>query len=94
MKAGACLPVTLTDPKTAFSEEPSESAVQRALRTDLTLWEYYDSPEGRDQGQRFAIFMAGANKLQPPEAIITGILALSNAIFHGPVSLTEYANRV
>lgn len=76
MKASACLPETLTDPNTAFSEEPSEGAIQRALGTDLTLWEYYATPEGKERGQRFAIFMAGTNKLQPPEAIITGIFNL------------------
>lgn len=72
MKACAYLPETLTDPKTAFSEEPSQSAVQLALGTDKALWDYYDTPEGKERGQRFAIVMSGANKLQPPETIVTG----------------------
>lgn len=72
MKAAACLPETMTDPISALSEEPTQCAVQRALGTDKALWDYYGTPEGKVQGQRFGVVMAGANKLQPPEAVITG----------------------
>ena len=67
------MPETLTDPKTALSEEPTQGSIQRALGTDLNLWEYYDTPDGEKRGQRFGVVMAGANKLQPPEAVITGM---------------------
>ncbi|KAH8111778.1 S-adenosyl-L-methionine-dependent methyltransferase [Phellopilus nigrolimitatus] len=61
----------ITEPETAFSEEPNHSAVQRALDVDLPLWDYFDTPEGQYRRKRFAIMMSASNKLQPPEAILT-----------------------
>lgn len=70
MKAGSYFTETLVDPKTSHSEEANEAALQRGLGTTNTMWEYYDTPEGRKRGDRFDVFMTGFNTLQPPMDIL------------------------
>lgn len=65
----------LTDPKTSHSEEANEAALQRGLGISKTMWEYYDSSEGRMRGDRFDVFMTGYNTLQPPMDILNSALA-------------------
>lgn len=60
----------LTDPRTSHSEEANEAALQRGLRTSKTLWEHYETPEGRARGDRFDVFMTSFNTLQPPMDIL------------------------
>ena len=73
IKASSYLREALTDEKTSFSQEAKHSAVQKALGIDESLWEFYDRPENELRRKRFAIVMAGSNKLQPPESILFGI---------------------
>ncbi|EJD00206.1 O-methyltransferase [Fomitiporia mediterranea MF3/22] len=72
IKAASYLREALTDEKTKFSQEAKHSAVQKALGIDETLWEFYDRPENELRRKRFAIVMAGSNRLQPPESILYG----------------------
>lgn len=65
LKAGSYLTETLVDPKTSHSGEANEAALQRGLGTSNTMWEHYDTPEGRKRGDRFDVFMTGFNTLQP-----------------------------
>lgn len=74
IKSLSCLKDTMFDPVTSFSEEVQQSAYQRAVGTKLDKWAYYDS--GGDlatyRRDRFAAAMSGANKLHPPQAVVTG----------------------
>ncbi|PAV21555.1 S-adenosyl-L-methionine-dependent methyltransferase [Pyrrhoderma noxium] len=74
IKSLSCLKDTMFDPATSFSEEVQQSAYQRAVGTKLDKWAYYDS--GGDlatyRRDRFAAAMSGANKLHPPQAVVTG----------------------
>ncbi|KAL5492808.1 hypothetical protein ACEPAI_4256 [Sanghuangporus weigelae] len=71
MLAAAAFKDVMLDPKTAFSEEVTDSGAQRALNTTLPLWEYYELPENRYRGDRFNLVMSGANSMHP-EAILAG----------------------
>jgi len=70
VKAGSYFTEILVDPKTSHSEEANEAALQRGLGTSKSMWEYYDTPEGRVRGDRFDVFMTGFNTLQPPMDIL------------------------
>ena len=72
MLASWYLREVMLDPKTAFSEEVTQSCFQRALKTDLACWDYYELPENRYRGDRFNLVMSGASKMFP-EAILAGI---------------------
>ena len=76
MLAAAAFKDVMLDPKTAFSEEVTESGAQRALNTKLPLWEYYELPENRYRGDRFNLVMSGANNMHP-EAILAGELSFA-----------------
>ncbi|TCD71933.1 hypothetical protein EIP91_000065 [Steccherinum ochraceum] len=60
----------LFDPQTAFSEDIVHCGWQPGLNTDLSMWDYYATPEGRYRGSRFNAVMANTNKLQPPQAAV------------------------
>ncbi|EJD01727.1 S-adenosyl-L-methionine-dependent methyltransferase [Fomitiporia mediterranea MF3/22] len=62
----------MTDEKTKFSEEPCDSAFQKARNTNLSVWEYLDLPENEAMRKRAAIALAGSNKMQPPSTILSG----------------------
>ena len=63
----------MTDPLLKFSEEPNRAALQKALNTDLNLFEYLDKPENALVRKMFARSMAGAVATQPASAVLTGI---------------------
>ncbi|KAI5116033.1 hypothetical protein M0805_002088 [Coniferiporia weirii] len=71
MKAASYFQEVVTDPKTAFSEEVNDAGIQKALRTDLSLWDYYDLPEGQHRRRRFAVTMSSGNSLVPPGLILS-----------------------
>ncbi|KAH8111798.1 S-adenosyl-L-methionine-dependent methyltransferase [Phellopilus nigrolimitatus] len=71
MKASVYMQDVLTDPETAFSGEVIHAGFQKGAGTTLSQWDYYGTPEGRYRGERFAVAMSGANKLHPPEAILS-----------------------
>jgi len=70
-KASAVLFENLTDPKTAFSDNPIHSPFQRAFKHDLSMYEWYELPENAYRRRRFGIGMMGAAALQG-EAILSG----------------------
>ncbi|EJD00244.1 S-adenosyl-L-methionine-dependent methyltransferase [Fomitiporia mediterranea MF3/22] len=61
----------MLDPKTAFSEEVNDSGFQRAFKTELPLWEFYELPENHYRRDRFNLVMSSANNMHP-EAILGG----------------------
>ncbi|EJD00232.1 S-adenosyl-L-methionine-dependent methyltransferase [Fomitiporia mediterranea MF3/22] len=61
----------MLDPKTAFSEEVNDSGFQKAFKTELPLWDFYELPENHYRRDRFTVFMSSANKMHP-EAILAG----------------------
>lgn len=71
-KAAAWSWEVLEDPKTRKSGDPHASPFSRALKTDQTLWEFYERPEESFRQQRFAIGMHGVQALEPPDSILGG----------------------
>lgn len=70
LKASAYLLENLTDPKTAFSEEPDESALNRAFGTNITMWEWFEQPENALRLKRFGVGMKGTVEAHNPKAIL------------------------
>lgn len=62
----------MTDPQLKLSEEPNRAALQRALNTDLNLFEYLDKPENAVVRKMFAKSMEGAVATQPAAAVLKG----------------------
>lgn len=73
LKTLSYLKDTILDPQTAFSEDSHEAAFQRGMRTSLDVWAYYDSGDelASYRRRRFDAVMSGANRLQPPESIVS-----------------------
>ncbi|KAJ3537872.1 hypothetical protein NM688_g6604 [Phlebia brevispora] len=71
MKSCSYLDVALTDPTSAHSEEFNEASIQLAFGFKEPLWEWYERPENLLRLRRFGVAMHGAEKLQPPEAVLT-----------------------
>ncbi|EIN06883.1 O-methyltransferase [Punctularia strigosozonata HHB-11173 SS5] len=63
---------TLTDPKTAHSQEPTDSPFNRYFNTKTPVFEWLQAPENRLRGIRFNIAMDGVNKLDDGESILRG----------------------
>lgn len=72
MKSSAYLSETLTDPKTALSQEPNDTSFQKAHNITTSRWAYLDRPENALIARRYAAAMSGSARLQPPEAIVAG----------------------
>lgn len=64
----------MLDPETAFSGAPNHAPVQRALDTDLDLFQFLDLPEQAYRLQRFNIAMGGVKALEHPSIIQDGAL--------------------
>ena len=77
MKSGAYLAQTLTDPKTAFSEEPNETTIQRAFNFTGSRWDFLERPENVIIARRYASAMNGMSRMQPPEAVVSSACKLS-----------------
>ncbi|PAV21548.1 S-adenosyl-L-methionine-dependent methyltransferase [Pyrrhoderma noxium] len=73
LKTLSYLKDTILNPQTAFSEDSHEAAFQRGMRTSLDVWAYYDSGDelASYRRRRFDAVMSGANRLQPPESIVS-----------------------
>ena len=71
-KGAAYLAKSVTDPKTAYSEEADETAFQMGMGTTKSMWDYYDTDDelARFRGERFNISMSAYNVVQPPEDIL------------------------
>lgn len=70
MKAAAYLPEALLDPKTALSEEPTETPMNVALKSNDSLWQWYEKDEPRRL--RFGYAMEGLARANDPDAILEG----------------------
>lgn len=53
MKGAAYAVETFTDPKTSHSQEPVDTALQRAFGKKLGLFEWYELPENAHRLRRF-----------------------------------------
>ncbi|THH26378.1 hypothetical protein EUX98_g7811 [Antrodiella citrinella] len=71
-KSSAYLTETLLGPKTAFSEQPTDAPLNRAFRTDLTVWEWLELPENKHDLRFFSMAMRGNSKILPADAILNG----------------------
>ncbi|KIK61141.1 hypothetical protein GYMLUDRAFT_85119 [Collybiopsis luxurians FD-317 M1] len=69
-KASAYSWEALSNPGTAFSQDPTQSPFCIAHNTSDTKWEYYDRPDQSYRRNRFAVGMRGVQALQPPNAIL------------------------
>lgn len=69
-KASAYMTDVLTDPATAKSEEPDQTAMQRALDTKLPYFDWMDLPENAHVLKRFGMSMVAAKLFSPPNAIL------------------------
>ena len=78
MKTQSYLVEVMTDPTTKFSEEPNSAALQNALNTTDTFFEFLDRPTEEIRRKRFASMMVGLNKLQGPAGIPLGSLFIPN----------------
>lgn len=56
-RAAGCLAENLLDPRTAFSQEPTEAAFQLALGTKLTHFDWLDLPENAEKLKKFGVAM-------------------------------------
>ncbi|KAJ6576452.1 O-methyltransferase-domain-containing protein [Mycena vulgaris] len=63
-KASTMLLENMTDPKTAFSDDPTHSPSQRVFKHDLPLYDWYELPENTYRRRRFGIGMIGLAALR------------------------------
>ena len=71
-KASAQLAETLFDPKLGKSEEPNETALNKAFGTEVPVWEWFEQPSNASRLLRFGITMEGSKQAAPPDAILHG----------------------
>lgn len=63
---------TLKDPKTAFSDEPTESPWNVATGATLPYWSHIETPGEEDRLHRFSAVMQGIAAMLPPGEILKG----------------------
>ncbi|KAJ7922288.1 S-adenosyl-L-methionine-dependent methyltransferase [Mycena leptocephala] len=59
----------MTDPKTAFSDNPVHSPYQRAFKHELSIYDWYELPENADRRRRFGNGMIGIAALEGEESL-------------------------
>ncbi|KAJ7203253.1 S-adenosyl-L-methionine-dependent methyltransferase [Mycena pura] len=69
--SGALLEVML-DPKDGHSNAPTNTAFNKAFKTDLPLFEFFDLPEQKFRMSRFGLGIAGVTAMTVPDAILHG----------------------
>ncbi|KAJ6576453.1 O-methyltransferase-domain-containing protein [Mycena vulgaris] len=62
-KASTMLLENMTDPKTAFSDDPTHSPSQRVFKHNLPIFDWYELPENTYRRRRFGIGMIGVAAL-------------------------------
>ncbi|KAJ3535874.1 hypothetical protein NM688_g6916 [Phlebia brevispora] len=72
MKASAYLPETLLSPVMAKSEEPTETAFNKAFNTNLPWFSWYELPGNEYIMSRFSMGMKGIQNISPGGAILHG----------------------
>lgn len=58
-KASAYLLESMTDPRTAFSHEPTHAPFQRAFQIDVGMYAWHERPEQEYRRKRFSLAMSG-----------------------------------
>ncbi|OCH94555.1 S-adenosyl-L-methionine-dependent methyltransferase [Obba rivulosa] len=71
-KTAFYLPDVLLDPKTASSEEVTETAFNRGFRTDLSWFKWLHQPENAYRKKRFGLSMTGLSHIGNKKEIING----------------------
>ena len=74
MKAAAHLKDVLLDPELSFSQEPTETAFNVAIRTELPAWDWFDLEENNFQRIRFGVAMEGSKQAASPIILLEGII--------------------
>lgn len=70
LKSASYLQEYLKDPVYAKSEEPNETALDKAFRSNLDFWDFLELPENAYRLKRFGIAMKGFFEAQDPKALI------------------------
>ncbi|KAF7352550.1 hypothetical protein MVEN_01220300 [Mycena venus] len=68
-KSSTILVENMFDPKTAFSDNPVHTPIQRAFKHDLTLYEWFELPENAYRRRRFGIGMMGLAAMEGNEIL-------------------------
>ncbi|KZO93897.1 S-adenosyl-L-methionine-dependent methyltransferase [Calocera viscosa TUFC12733] len=76
-KSGAYAWEALSDPKTAFSEEPEDAPLSRAFGTHITFWDWMEEPEQVNRLARFGVAMRAWQNTLPADAMLHGFNWLS-----------------
>lgn len=69
-EAGAHLLANITDPATAFSEEPNTAPMQRLFKSNESYFEIMEKPENVDRFRKFGAGMIGSLKTQSPASVV------------------------
>ncbi|GJE88029.1 O-methyltransferase [Phanerochaete sordida] len=72
IKAGSYLQEAFFDPKLAVSGEPTETALNLAFNTKVTMWDWFAEKGNEHRSQRFNVAMAGVKLVSSPAAILEG----------------------
>ncbi|KAI0739310.1 S-adenosyl-L-methionine-dependent methyltransferase [Irpex lacteus] len=87
LKGSGYIADVLKDPKFAHSDEPTETAFNSALKTDLPLFDWLELPENAYRRRRFGNAMEGARSVVPPDGVIKGEYMILYVMLY---SLTMY----
>ncbi|KAJ7592015.1 O-methyltransferase [Mycena floridula] len=68
-KASNFLTENMTDPNTAFSDKPTHAPFQRAVKQEITMFDWYELPEQSYRRRRFGTAMAGIASLRGDEIL-------------------------
>ena len=72
LKSSAYLSDTIFDPKLAFSQEPTETALNTAFKTDLSFYPWYEATGNEHRRLRFNLGMDGSKNATNPNVILEG----------------------
>lgn len=97
LKAASYMADAMFDPLYAQSGEPTKTALNLAFKTDLPVFDWFDTPGNEDRLSRFGITMDAARRVSAPEAVLHGedvcqaakCVLTSTQVSGGMNSLTE-----
>ena len=78
LKGAAYLPDAFLDPATSHSVKPTEAPFNIAYKTEKPVFAWYDEKENEEKKIRFGIAMEGTTRMEPPDAILQGLLRHRN----------------
>ncbi|KZV76728.1 S-adenosyl-L-methionine-dependent methyltransferase [Peniophora sp. CONT] len=73
MKSLSYLTETLFDPVSGHANDFHDIAFNRGMKTPLSIWELFDTPEQEYRLRRFGMTMEGTKNMSPPLAIVDGM---------------------